>query len=121
MPVVSIPWLGATESTTDRFLKKSEDGKASGQLLDRLHHQLRPFDGEMASWLGFQPTVDTEIRFLGEQDRESVEVKVDKDRKEHTPVYLDGESVAGQVRWSSPLTQAQLNGTLIWNDRSSFE
>ncbi|CAH7676985.1 vacuolar protein sorting-associated protein 26-domain-containing protein [Phakopsora pachyrhizi] len=51
----------------------------------------------MASWLGFQPTIDVEIRLEGEEDRKSVEVKVDKDRKERCPVYLDGEGVLGQV------------------------
>lgn len=51
----------------------------------------------MSSWLGFQPTIDTEIRLDDEDDRKSVEVKVDKERKERCPVYLDGEGVLGQV------------------------
>ncbi|EGG10668.1 uncharacterized protein MELLADRAFT_33670 [Melampsora larici-populina 98AG31] len=51
----------------------------------------------MSSWLGFQPTIETEIRLEGEDDRKSVQVKVDKERKERCPVYLDGEGVLGQV------------------------
>ncbi|KAH9445986.1 hypothetical protein MJO28_012172 [Puccinia striiformis f. sp. tritici] len=51
----------------------------------------------MTSWLGFQPTIDVEVRLEGEEERKSVEVKVDKDKKERCPVYLDGEGVTGQV------------------------
>ncbi|KAA1089507.1 Vacuolar protein sorting-associated protein 26B [Puccinia graminis f. sp. tritici] len=51
----------------------------------------------MASWLVFQPTIDVEVRLEGEEERKSVEVKVDKDKKERCPVYLDGEGVTGQV------------------------
>ncbi|OAV94673.1 hypothetical protein PTTG_09606 [Puccinia triticina 1-1 BBBD Race 1] len=51
----------------------------------------------MTSWLVFQPTIDVEIRLEGEEERKSVEVKVDKDKKERCPVYLDGEGVTGQV------------------------
>jgi len=51
----------------------------------------------MSSWLGFQPTIDVEVRLEGEEERKSVEVKVDKDKKERCPVYLDQEGVTGQV------------------------
>jgi len=50
----------------------------------------------MSSWLGFQPTIDVEVRLEGEEERKSVEVKVDKDKKERCPVYLDQEGVTGQ-------------------------
>lgn len=51
----------------------------------------------MTSWLGFQPTIDVEVRLEGEDERKSVEVRVDKEKKERCPVYLDGEGVNGQV------------------------
>lgn len=52
----------------------------------------------MSSFFGFASApVDVEIRLAGEDERRIVEVKGDKDRKELCPVYLDGESVDGQV------------------------
>lgn len=51
----------------------------------------------MASWLTFSQPVDVDIRLEGEQDRKTVEVKMDKDRKENCPIYFDGEGVVGQV------------------------
>ncbi|KAG8922805.1 Vacuolar protein sorting-associated protein 26B [Tulasnella sp. 419] len=50
----------------------------------------------MASYW-FASPVDVDIKLEGEDQRKTVEVKVDKDRKETNPVYYDGESVIGQV------------------------
>jgi len=52
----------------------------------------------MASFFNFtsQP-VEVEIKLAGEEDRRTVEVKGEKDKKEICPVYYDGESVVGQV------------------------
>ena len=41
--------------------------------------------------------MDIEINFAGEDQRKKVDVKVDKDRRETYPVYLDGETVSGTV------------------------
>jgi vacuolar protein sorting-associated protein 26 len=38
-----------------------------------------------------------EISLNGESARRMVDVKVDKDRREKLPLYLDGEGVSGQV------------------------
>ena len=55
-------------------------------------------DHTMASFFNFtsQP-VEVEIKLAGEEDRRTVEVKGEKDKKEICPVYYDGESVIGQV------------------------
>jgi vacuolar protein sorting-associated protein 26 len=52
----------------------------------------------MASFFSFasQP-VEVEIKLAGEEERRTVEVKGEKDKKEICPVYYDGESVIGQV------------------------
>jgi vacuolar protein sorting-associated protein 26 len=50
------------------------------------------------SFFGFAAApVDVEIRLAEEDERRVVEIKGDKDRKEMSPVYLDGENVEGQV------------------------
>lgn len=41
--------------------------------------------------------VDIEVQFTNEEQRKHMEVKVDKDKKENYPVFLDGESVGGKV------------------------
>jgi len=51
----------------------------------------------MASYLWGTP-VDVEIRLENEDARRKAEVKQEKDRRDSLPVYLDGESVIGQVR-----------------------
>lgn len=50
----------------------------------------------MASFFFAQP-VDVEIRLEGEEARKTVEVKLEKDRKETQPIYYDGEPITGQV------------------------
>jgi vacuolar protein sorting-associated protein 26 len=50
----------------------------------------------MASYLWGAP-VDVEIRLENEDARRKADVKLDKDRRDSLPVYLDGESVIGQV------------------------
>jgi hypothetical protein len=71
----------------------------------------------MTSWLGFQPTIDVEVRLEGEDERKSVEVRVDKEKKERCPVYLDGEGVNGQVR-TSPIPSLLLKNV---HERSGKE
>ncbi|KAG2220671.1 hypothetical protein INT45_008214 [Circinella minor] len=51
----------------------------------------------MASLLGLSTPVDIDISFTGEDQRKKVDVKVDKERRETYPVYLDGETVSGKV------------------------
>lgn len=41
--------------------------------------------------------VDIDIVLEDTDDRQAVDVKLDKNRKEKVPLYLDGESVKGQV------------------------
>jgi hypothetical protein len=52
---------------------------------------------EMATYLWGTP-VDVEIRLDAEEARRQYEVKLEKERRETLAVYLDGESVVGQVR-----------------------
>ncbi|GAA5811648.1 Vacuolar protein sorting-associated protein 26B [Mucor flavus] len=54
----------------------------------------------MASLFGLSTPVDIEVIFTNEEQRKHMEVKVDKDKKENYPVFLDGESVAGKVNIS---------------------
>ncbi|KAG7531398.1 hypothetical protein FFLO_04395 [Filobasidium floriforme] len=52
----------------------------------------------MAAFFGFGGTpVDVEINLHGEEGRKQIEQKGEKDKKELCAVYLDGESVSGQV------------------------
>ncbi|KAM0789264.1 Vacuolar protein sorting-associated protein 26B [Microbotryomycetes sp. NB124-2] len=51
----------------------------------------------MASFFTFASPVDVDVRLDGQDERQQVEVKLDKDRREKCPVYLDGESVRGQA------------------------
>jgi len=50
----------------------------------------------LSSIWGSSPA-DIDITFDNEDQRKQVEVKVDKDRREKFPLYLDGESVTGKV------------------------
>jgi vacuolar protein sorting-associated protein 26 len=45
----------------------------------------------------FSTPVDIDIVLEDLDDRSAVDVKLDKTRKEKVPLYLDGESVKGQV------------------------
>lgn len=45
----------------------------------------------------FKSPLDIEIRLKGEDQREHVDVKTDKGRREKFPLYLDGETVKGSV------------------------
>ena len=45
----------------------------------------------------FSTPVDIDIVLEDLDDRSAVDVKFDKNRKEKVPLYLDGESVKGQV------------------------
>lgn len=49
------------------------------------------------SLFGLSAPLDIEIKFDNEEQRKHLEVKVEKDRKENYPVYLDGETVVGKV------------------------
>ncbi|KAL9540983.1 Vacuolar protein sorting-associated protein 26B [Mucor bainieri] len=54
----------------------------------------------MASLFGLSTPVDIEVIFSNEEQRKHMEVKVEKDKKENYPVFLDGETVAGKVNIS---------------------
>lgn len=54
----------------------------------------------MASLFGLSTPVDIEVIFSNEEQRKHMEVKVEKDKKENFPVFLDGETVAGKVNIS---------------------
>jgi vacuolar protein sorting-associated protein 26 len=45
----------------------------------------------------FSTPVDIDIVLEDADERSTVDVKLDKNRKEKVPLYLDGESVKGQV------------------------
>lgn len=45
----------------------------------------------------FSTPVDIDIVLEDSDERQTVDVKLDKNRKEKVPLYLDGESVKGQV------------------------
>lgn len=45
----------------------------------------------------FRAPLDIEIRLDGEDDRTMVDVRLDKNRREKAPLYMDGESVKGGV------------------------
>lgn len=69
----------------------------------------------MASFFGFASApVDVEIRLNGEDDRKQVEAKGDQDKKELCPVFYDGESVEGKVRyrWTKVLTAVHTDSRL---------
>lgn len=54
----------------------------------------------MASFFSFSSPLDVDVRLDNEDERQQVEVKQDKDRKDKCPVYFDGESIRGQVSTS---------------------
>ena len=54
----------------------------------------------MASFF-FASPVDIDIRLEGEEERKSVEIKAEKEKMISCPVYFDGDTVSGQVRWVS--------------------
>ncbi|CEP11793.1 hypothetical protein [Parasitella parasitica] len=54
----------------------------------------------MASLFGLSTPVDMEVIFSNEEQRKHMEVKVEKDKKENYPVFLDGETVTGKVNIS---------------------
>ncbi|KAI8052396.1 putative PEP8-vacuolar protein sorting/targeting protein [Syncephalis plumigaleata] len=49
------------------------------------------------SFFRFGATTEIDIELDGEDKRKHVDVKVDKDERESMPLYLDGETVSGQV------------------------
>jgi vacuolar protein sorting-associated protein 26 len=60
----------------------------------------------MATYLWGTP-VDIEIRLDAEEARRQYEVKLEKERRETLAVYLDGESVVGQVRSSFDISSSK--------------
>ncbi|KAG0174885.1 hypothetical protein DFQ30_002151 [Apophysomyces sp. BC1015] len=46
---------------------------------------------------GFSTPVDIEVTFVDEDQRKHTEVKVEKDRRERYPIFLDGETVNGKI------------------------
>ena len=47
----------------------------------------------------FASAIDVDIKLEGEELRKQVEIKSDKDKNITCPVYYDGDSVTGQVRF----------------------
>lgn len=47
--------------------------------------------------LFFSTPVDIDVVLDDSEDRETVDVKLDKGRRERVPLYMDGESVKGAV------------------------
>lgn len=47
--------------------------------------------------LFFSTPVDIDVVLEGSDDRQTVDVKLDKGRRERVPLYMDGESVKGAV------------------------
>ena len=45
----------------------------------------------------FSTPVDIDIVLEDSDERETVDIKLDKDRRENAPLYMDGESVKGAV------------------------
>lgn len=48
----------------------------------------------------FASPIDVDVKLEGEEIRKQMEVKSEKDKNIASPVYYDGDSVAGQVRFS---------------------
>ena len=55
------------------------------------------YENETMSSFFFSTPVDIDIVLDESDDRQSVDVKLDKNRKEKAPLYMDGESVKGAV------------------------
>ncbi|KAI7889534.1 vacuolar protein sorting-associated protein 26-domain-containing protein [Mucor mucedo] len=51
----------------------------------------------MESLFGITTPVDIEVLFHNEEQRKHIDTRVEKDRRERYPVYLDGETVSGKV------------------------
>ncbi|KAJ1799583.1 Vacuolar protein sorting-associated protein 26 [Coemansia sp. RSA 2399] len=51
----------------------------------------------LASIFGFGPVADVTVSLNGENERQQVEYRVGKDKREKAPLYFDGESVTGKV------------------------
>ncbi|KAI8883201.1 putative PEP8-vacuolar protein sorting/targeting protein [Backusella circina FSU 941] len=51
----------------------------------------------VASLFGLSTPIDIEVLFDNEEQRKHVDIKVEKDRRERYPVYLDGETISGKV------------------------
>jgi len=49
------------------------------------------------SFFGFGAGPDIEISFDGEETRKQVEIRNDEGKKEYFPMYVDGETISGQV------------------------
>ena len=47
----------------------------------------------------FASPIDVDVKLEGEEVRKQVEIKSEKDKNIACPVYYDGDSVAGQVRF----------------------
>ena len=47
----------------------------------------------------FASAIDVDVKLEGEELRKQVEVKSEKDKNITSPVYYDGDSVTGQVRF----------------------
>jgi len=71
----------------------------------------------------FSTPLDIDIRLEGsDEDRKMIDVKLDKNRREKVPLYMDGESVKGEVtirpkdgkRLEHTGIKVQFIGTIGW-------
>ncbi|GAA5805628.1 hypothetical protein HPULCUR_011149 [Helicostylum pulchrum] len=51
----------------------------------------------MESLFGISTPVDIEVLFQDEEQRKHIDTRVEKDRRERYPIYLDGENVVGKI------------------------
>ncbi|KAJ1849285.1 Vacuolar protein sorting-associated protein 26 [Coemansia sp. RSA 2703] len=51
----------------------------------------------LASLFGFGSVADVTITLNGEDERQQIEYRVGKDKREKAPLYFDGESISGKV------------------------
>ncbi|KAJ1889555.1 Vacuolar protein sorting-associated protein 26, partial [Kickxella alabastrina] len=52
----------------------------------------------LANLFGFGPVADVTVILNGEDERQQVEYRVGKDKRDKAPLYFDGESISGKVR-----------------------
>ena len=101
-PPTPRPRRTSSSSPPRRHPRSSQPSPASPTQSQRI----RP--ATMASFFNFGNPIEVDVRLAGEDERQSVEVKGDHGGKgaksdalagrERCPVFLDGESVRGQVR-----------------------
>jgi vacuolar protein sorting-associated protein 26 len=65
--------------------------------IDKAHWSAQSDGVKTMSSFFFSTPVDIDIVLEDADDRQTVDVKLDKNRREKAPLYMDGESVKGAV------------------------